>query len=166
VSFEWNNLDLRPKTLALMFNNTSDVQMFELKTQKKYIDNEVRKFKDPIILKLPSEWKIVEKQYKKINKTTYKSVAYKSGSDLLMAIDCEYRHYQDDAQMLIYITKDYFVIVGVVSCHPFVETPYISYGNSDGSGPNILLYHKKNVFNNPKYIAFNLEKYYNSFIKD
>jgi hypothetical protein len=166
VSFEWNRIDLSPETLALKFNEGFDTQMFDLKTQKKYRDGKILKFKDPIRLDLPSNWKFIQKQYKKMDKTTYKSITYQSSTDLLTAIDCKYNDFDEDAQMLVYITKNYFVIVGVEGKHPFIQTPYINYSNSDGSGPDILLYHKKPVFDNPIHIVSNLIRYYNKFVRD
>ena len=58
------------------------------------------------------------------------------------------------------------MLVGVEGSHPSVETPYVSYTNSDGSSPNILVHGKQSVFVNPNYIASNLKKYYTEFIKN
>ena len=105
VSFRWNNIDLDPGTLAFKFNDEFDRQMFNLDTQESYSDDEIWEFKDPIILNLPSNWKRIQTQYKKTDKTTHKSVTYQSNTDLLTAIDCKCNDFQVTVQMLVYITK-------------------------------------------------------------
>ena len=168
MNYQWNNIDLSPKTLAMTFNDEVDAIMVPITNQFCCCDDEINKFTDPI--KLPNisnyQWTLFEDQTNVCDNTTYHFVSYKSGDTILMSINAKYTDLPDDAQMIVLITKDYFIITGVVGSHPFVETPYISYCNSDGSGPNILERRNDNVSEHSKYIANNFLYYYHRFIND
>jgi hypothetical protein len=88
----------------------------------------------------------------------FHSVTFKSTKDeiTLMARQCIYNDLPDDAQFLIAIWQNVKIIVGVVGEHPHVETPYVVYVNSDGSGPSIF---EQSDLNNPKLLMKNLLKY-------
>jgi len=45
--------------------------------------------------------------------------------------------------------------------HPYVETDYMTYSNSDGSGPNII-----EDFDDPQSLIGNLIKYYGEFLNN
>jgi hypothetical protein len=171
TSYQWNNINLSPKTLAMTFNEEVDATMIPITTQFCCCDDEIVGFKDPIQLTEfgHHKWELLETKNETCDHTTYRFVSYKYGNDILMAIKCEYPELPDDAEMLVYISKEYFMIVGVIGSHPFVETPYLSYCNSDGSGPNILEIRgaDDSVFDKgPAYIAENLIYYYYRFTQN
>lgn len=160
------DLYLSPESIALTYNNEPDKNITKVEGQYYCCDDEVLNFKDPIgadIEKiLQYEWSFVEETQGERENTKYRSLIYRHMNDILMAIDCTYADLPDDAQMLVLITGEYFVIVGVVGAHPFIETPWLNYCNSDGSCPDIFVLDDAN----PKYLAENLVKYYKRFIND
>lgn len=168
--YQWKEINLSPMKIFATYIRRPDNDITQVNGQFDCCDDEVRKFEDPIdtlgtIKKL--EWVLVEKKNEDGGSLGFNSVTYKSSdaSDILMAIECHYDDCPDDAQMLVYITEEFFVIVGINGSHPFVETPYVRYCNSDGSGPDI--FEGTSLEDpDPQRFASNLVKYYHGFIRD
>lgn len=172
--YEWGEIDLSPRTLAMAYNDGPENYITNIEPRTWCADDDIISYSgsDPIGSDLEGivnyEWEFVEQIRDAESHTKYRSLTYKYGDDVLIAVDAEYDDLPEDAQILCFITEDYFVIVEVVGRHPYIETPYLIYDNSDGSGPDILYNKDGHLFNNPnpKTIAKNLVKYYKSFMNN
>lgn len=166
--YQWKGINLSPMKIFATFIRGSDTNITEIKGQFDCCDNEVNDFKDPIssLKHLEElEWVLIETKDEDGGSIGYRSLTYQSSQNILIALVCGYNDCPGDAEALIYISEDYFVIVGNVGSHPFVETPFVRYCNSDGSGPDIF---KKTSLDdpNPKQFAKNLVKYYKDFLQN
>lgn len=122
----------------------------KIKGRKEFCDDEIKGYKDPVAKKLlNNKWR---KQFDKWNKTEtnitkgsensdiqkIKAVLFECDNNKLMVIDAEYKELPDNICIFVLITDVLFVVVGVIGAHPMVETNNMTYGNSDGSGPEII----------------------------
>lgn len=121
-----------------------------------YCDADIKHFKNTIDLDNLINYKWIKNQTKVFNQ--YKSVTYKYNDLLLSGIECEDDDYH---QFLIFICPQHYIIVGVIAAHPMIETSYVRYENSDGSGPDLF-----DHLNDPKVLVKNLIKYYHEFLND
>lgn len=131
-----------------------------------YCDREIKTFKDPIknlesILNY--KWVKTQELLSLEPFSEYHSVTYECNDIKLIGIDCEYEEEYNHFLILQSPHKIEFeyIIVGVVIGHPIVETNYVSYDNSDGSGPDLF-----EDLNDPVILAKNLVYYYHEFLND
>jgi hypothetical protein len=163
-------LPITPIQIALTFKDQRDNSITDLPNRPSFCDDEILGFQDPMRdlgYILQCDWikteDINEKDMSEplpyFRAKTYSSTG---GTIILMAISCKYDDLPDDGSFLVLITPEEFIIVAVVGAHPLVETSYMSYCNSDGSGPDLFDWKE----DNPKILAQQLVTYYNAFISD
>jgi hypothetical protein len=125
--YEWDSLDFSPQILSSTFNDNPG-EYFIVKGQYHCCDDEVDAFNDPIDnLKDIIQYEWVFHEPHRCDK--YQSVTYIHDDDVLIAISCKYDELPEKVQMLVFISEDYFIIVGIACSHPFVVTPYLNYYN-------------------------------------
>jgi len=155
---------ITPELIALTFIDEPDNNITQISNRPHFVDDEIEKFNDVIDdLNEISQYNWIKTDEKYDNKLLpfFHSVTYRADDYKLMGVECKYNDSPDDAKFIALITPKYFIIIGVVGEHPMIETTYMSYANSDGSGPDIF-----DKLDNPKKLAQNLIKYYHKFIND
>ena len=71
---------------------------------------------------------------------------------------CATNNYSEIIYLFDYKNLDY-VIVGIDGCHPFIHCNDFDYGNSDGSGPSLVVQEKVT----PAFLLDKMQYYYRSF---
>lgn len=167
ADYTWGDLNLSPDNIASA-SCIEGCAITNLPTQFICSDSEVKGFDNPLkVLDLDVELKLYESKSIKRCDIEYEYVTFiGSNQELLFGINCNYKGCYN-TQFLVFICEDYYVIVGTVGEHPLVETPYLQYYNSDGSGPDILYENNDHILKgestNPNLLIGNIAKYYHSF---
>jgi hypothetical protein len=113
-----------------------------------YCDCEILNYKNTIDLNLNFDWQPIT-----INNHL---ITFKANDCILAA----YNNEDEDCQFISLFTPDYIVIVSVIMGHPGIETSYIVYSNSDGSGPDLI------DGMDAESLSTNLCQYYKEFLND
>lgn len=161
---------LTPEEIALTFKNEPDAFITKIKNRPDFCDSEIFDFDDP--LKEPSKnleslltqkWNFVKEQNELYTLPEFFAITFESENKNIkfMAIECKYKSSPDDAQFLVVIRPYDFIIVSVIGSHPMVETSYMTYCNSDGSGPSLF---DDDIKRNPNALIEKLIKYYTAFV--
>lgn len=160
-------IEITPENIALTFtfDDTFLGYLIKIDGRPSYTDCEILKFSNPIKdLKsiLDYEWLKSETKYNK--KLNFMSVTYQSTKDNIKLMAVKSIDDDDDGgQILLLIRPNDFIIVSVIYGHPYIETPYFLYDNTDGSGPDMF---NKTDMENPKILTQKLITYYNDFLAD
>lgn len=135
------------------------------KNKPSFCDCEILDYRDPFpdlrqILKVKwvKEWKNFTNNVKHI---TYKS---DNGDKLIVYKDID----DQDLRYLMLITSDFYLIVVEYEGHPGIDSNLFNYGNSDGSGPDLLNDTSTNEaeFRDGNFAIMTLLQYYYEFLCD
>lgn len=149
-------MNLTTAEIALIYMNEGYIN----ENTPNYCDSEIKAYMNTLNLDISNlDWVKVEEINEMDEFSKFKSITYINNNNKLSVIDCEYEDMY--GQFLILITDTEYVVVGIFEGHPLLETKYVSYGNSDGSGPDLF-----DDDLDAKILANNLIRYYNEFLND